>query len=33
MTVYYEDDGFVCYKLEQNVNSLYDLNIDYGYNR
>lgn len=33
MTIYYEDDGFVCYKLEQNVNSLYDLNIDYGYNR
>ena len=32
MSVYYEDSDFVCYKLEQNVNSLYNLAIDYGYN-
>ena len=30
--VYYEDDEFVCYKLTQNVDSLYELAIDYGYN-
>ena len=32
MTVYYEDDKFICYRLEQNVDSLYNLLIDYGYN-
>ena len=33
MTVYYESDQFVCYKLEQNMESLYNLAIDYGYNQ
>lgn len=32
MDVYYEDDEFVCYRLEQNVDNLYNLTIDYGYN-
>ena len=32
MEVYYETDDFVCYRLHQNVNSLYNLAIDYGYN-
>lgn len=32
MEVYYEDEDFVCYRLTQNVNSLYELAIDYGYN-
>jgi hypothetical protein len=30
--VYYEDDEFVCYYIEQNVYDLYNLAIDYGYN-
>lgn len=30
--VYYEDDEFVCYYIEQNVYDLYNLVIDYGYN-
>ncbi len=31
--VYYETDEFVCYCLEQNTYSLYNLAIDYGYNK
>ena len=32
MSVYYENDNFVCYKLEQNDYHLFNLSIDYGYN-
>ncbi len=32
MQVYYESENFICYRLEQNVNKLFDLAIDYGYN-
>ena len=32
MEVYYESDSFICYRLQQNVNSPYNLAIDYGYN-
>lgn len=32
LEVYYETDDFVCYKLHQNVECLYNLAIDYGYN-
>lgn len=32
MKVYYEDDRFVCYYIEQNVYRLYNFAIDYGYN-
>ena len=32
MEVYYESDDFVCYRLKQNGNSLYNFAIDYGYN-
>ena len=32
MYVYYEDDDFICYCIEQNDYSLYNLSIDYGYN-
>jgi len=32
LKVYYETDEFVCYYLEQNPYSLYNLAIDYGYN-
>ena len=32
MEIYYETDDFVCYRLHQNVESLYNLAIDYGYN-
>ncbi len=32
MEVYYETDSFICYRLQQNVNSPYNLAIDYGYN-
>lgn len=32
MTVYLESDQFICYRLEQNTYSPYDLAIDYGYN-
>lgn len=32
MTVYYETDEFICYRLVQNVDSLFELGIDYGYN-
>ncbi|MFQ7768292.1 MAG: hypothetical protein ACLRIL_08495 [Fusicatenibacter saccharivorans] len=32
MEVYYESDSFICYRLQQNVNSSYNLAIDYGYN-
>ena len=32
MQVYYETDDFICYRLQQNSYSLYDLSIDYGYN-
>ena len=30
MEVYYESDSFICYRLQQNVNSSYNLAIDYG---
>lgn len=30
--VYYENDRFVCYYIEQNVYSLYNFAINYGYN-
>jgi hypothetical protein len=33
MTVYYEDDEFICYQLVQNESSLYNLLIDYKYNK
>lgn len=33
MEVYYEDDQFICYKIEQNMYHLYDFAIDYGYNQ
>lgn len=33
MKVYYETENFICYELEQNTYRLYDLSIDYGYNR
>jgi len=32
MTVYYEDEDFICYRLEQNPYHLFNLSIDYGYN-
>ena len=32
MEVYYESEDFVCYKVKQNGNSLYNFAIDYGYN-
>lgn len=32
MEVYYESEEFVCYKVKQNGNSLYNFAIDYGYN-
>lgn len=32
MSVYYENENFVCYRLEQNPLHLYNLSIDYGYN-
>lgn len=32
MEVYYETDSFICYRIQQNVNSPYNLAIDYGYN-
>lgn len=32
LKVYYENDRFVCYYIEQNVYSLYNFAIDYGYN-
>ena len=32
MYLYYEDDDFMCYCIEQNDYSLYNLSIDYGYN-
>lgn len=31
--VYYENDRFVCYYIEQNFYSLYNFAIDYGFNR
>ena len=33
MKVYYEDDEFICYRIEQNVFRLYNFAIDYNYNR
>ena len=30
--VYFEDENFVCYYIEQNVYRLYNFAIDYGYN-
>ncbi len=32
MTVYYESDNFVCYCVEQDMYSLFNFSIDYGYN-
>lgn len=32
LKVYFENDRFVCYYIEQNVYSLYNFAIDYGYN-
>ena len=32
MKVYFENDNFVCYYIEQNVFRLYNFAIDYGYN-
>lgn len=32
MQVYYETETFICYKIEQNVNFLYNFAIDYGFN-
>lgn len=32
MKVYFENDNFVCYYVEQNTYALYDFAIDYGYN-
>lgn len=32
LKVYYEDEKFVCYYIEQNVYRLYNFAIDYGYN-
>lgn len=32
MRVYYEDDTFLCYMIEQNAYHLYNFSIDYGYN-
>lgn len=32
MSVYYENENFICYKLEQNDYHLFNLSIDYGYN-
>ena len=32
MIVYYEDKDFICYCLDQNTYSLYNMAIDYGYN-
>ena len=31
--VYYEDDGFICYRVVQNEAQLYNFAIDYGYNK
>lgn len=33
MTVYYEDDEFICYRLIQNESSPFSLSIDYNYNQ
>lgn len=33
MSVYYEDDEFICYRLIQNTSNLYSLVIDFGYNQ
>ncbi len=30
--VYYEDDAFICYEIDQNEYHLFDLAIDYGFN-
>ncbi|MCD7738925.1 MAG: amino acid ABC transporter permease [Lachnospiraceae bacterium] len=32
MTVYYETDEFICYRLEQNIDNLFNLWVDYDYN-
>ncbi|GHU42567.1 hypothetical protein FACS1894111_06710 [Clostridia bacterium] len=32
LQVYYEDDEFVCYVIEQNTSNLYNFSIDYGFN-
>lgn len=31
-SIYFENDKFVCYKIEQNAYRLFDFAIDYGYN-
>ena len=33
MKVYYEDNKFICYKIEQNMYHQYDFAIDYRYNQ
>ena len=33
MKVYYEDNKFICYKIEQNMYHQYNFAIDYGYNQ
>ena len=33
MTVYYEDDEFICYRLIQNESIPFSLSIDYNYNQ
>jgi hypothetical protein len=32
MKVYFENDNFICYRIEQNTYRLYNFAIDYGYN-
>lgn len=32
MTIYFENEDFICYRLRQNTFSLYELGIDYGFN-
>lgn len=32
MDVYMETDNFICYRLEQDPNRLYNFALDYGYN-
>jgi len=32
ISVYYEDDEFICYEIRQNVDRPFDLSFDYGFN-
>ncbi|MBO4749900.1 MAG: hypothetical protein J5546_06235, partial [Lachnospiraceae bacterium] len=32
MSVYYEDDEFICYEIRQNVDRPYDMSFEFGYN-